>query len=97
MTKTEVLDVRKSASPKEVIKRIVARNLNAYYDVHILEAGIEYDSVADIWYFEMSGTEKSGEFNRHTYNGFVGCLGQIEVTGIDGETFDIRHFQEVLG
>lgn len=96
MTKTEVLDMRKDATPKEVIKRLVARNLNAYYDVHILEAGIEYDVIADIWYFDMSGVEKSGKYNRHEYQGYVGCLGQIVVTGIDGESFDIKHFQEVL-
>lgn len=96
MTKTEVLDMRKSATATEVIKRLVARNLNVFYDVHILEAGIERDEIADIWHFEMSGMEKSGSYNKHTYNGYVGCLGQIVVTGIDGETFDIRHFQEVL-
>lgn len=96
MTKTEVLDMRKNATATEVIKRLVARNLNAYYDVHILVAGIEYDRIADIWYFSMSGTEKSGNYNHHEYQGYVGCLGQIVVTGIDGETFDIRHFQEVL-
>ena len=92
----KVLDVGKKATPNETIKRIVSRVIKAHYGIMPITAAVKYDANCDFWNFEIYGCNKNGH-DWHLYGGFVGGLGQIKVTSIDGRRLVLDEFEEVLG
>ena len=91
----KVLDARKKARPNETIKRMVSRVIKAYYDIMPITAAVKYDVNCGMWNFEIFGYEMGGN-NWHIIGGFIGCLGQITVTSIDGRRLELDEFVEVL-
>lgn len=91
----KVLDVRKKATPNETIKRMVSRVIKDYYNIMPITAAVKYDAHCDFWNFEVYGYEMGGN-NWHIIGGFIGCLGQITVTSIDGAALELDEYEEVL-
>ena len=92
----KVLDVSKKATPNEMIKRMVSRVIKAHYNIMPITAAVKYDANCDFWNFEVYGYSIGGH-DWHLYGGFIGCLGQVTITNIDGMRLEIDEFEEVLG
>lgn len=91
----KVLDVSKKATPNETIKRMVCRLIYDRYDIMPITAAVKYDGNCDFWNFEVHGYAMNGH-DWHLYGGYIGSLGQVAITSIDGRRLELDEFEEVL-
>jgi len=81
--KMHQVKLTRKMTPQSMFERMVKREIEDQTNSNIYELGLELDEEVNLWYFEASGITAGMKYTR--YSGYIGTLGQVEVTHEDGQ------------
>lgn len=94
--KRQVVDISKKMTPNETLKRLVNRVIHNNCNLMVITSALKYCADTDMWDFEVYGYDRTDLETWHTISGYIGCLGQMVITEMDGVHYAIDDFVEVL-
>lgn len=76
-------------SPKYMFERMVQHEVEEMTGDTVYASGIEYYEPSEMWYFKCETVTTKGDVKYNTYEGYIGCLGKVVITKVDGQKKEV--------